>query len=57
MILPRAFVYVFCIVTMKIEGQSIFKQGILPEWEDQKNSHGGELRVTLDGISISISLC
>ena len=57
MILPRAFVYVFCIVTMKIEGQSIFKQGILPEWEDQKNSHGGELRVTLDGISISSSLC
>ena len=36
---------------MKIEGQSIFKQGILPEWEDPKNSEGGELRVTLDGIS------
>ena len=49
--------YFFYIVIVKIEGQSIFKQGILPEWEDPKNSHGGELRVTLDGISISSSLC
>ena len=34
---------------MQIEGQSIFKLGVEPLWEDPINEHGGELRVTLNG--------
>ncbi|KAK8800422.1 translation initiation factor 4E [Blastocystis sp. subtype 4] len=33
---------------IKIEGQSIFKDGITPEWEDEVNAKGGELRVEFD---------
>ena len=29
----------------EIEGISVFKEGIRPEWEDPKNMHGGELSV------------
>ena len=35
---------------MQIEGQSIFKLGVEPLWEDPINENGGELRVTLNGI-------
>jgi hypothetical protein len=28
----------------KIEGLSMFKSGIRPEWEDEKNTKGGEYR-------------
>lgn len=34
---------------MQIEGQSIFKLGVEPIWEDPMNESGGELRVTLNG--------
>ena len=34
----------------QIEGQSIFKLGVEPLWEDPINENGGELRVTLNGI-------
>ena len=36
---------------MQIEGQSIFKKGIQPKWEDEANSEGGEFRVAVDGMS------
>lgn len=34
----------------QIEGQSIFKKGIQPKWEDEANSEGGEFRVNVDGM-------
>ncbi|KAK8798578.1 hypothetical protein WA538_003252 [Blastocystis sp. DL] len=37
-------------VDIKIEGQSLFKDGIEPKWEDPNNEHGGELRVEF-GVS------
>ena len=33
----------------QIEGQSIFKRGIQPKWEDEANEKGGEIRVNLTG--------
>ena len=32
-----------------MEGQSLFKDGIEPKWEDPNNEHGGELRVEFGG--------
>ncbi|CAM9874397.1 unnamed protein product [Chrysoparadoxa australica] len=38
----------------EIESYSVFKQGILPKWEDPANQPGGEWQLRMRGNSISI---